>query len=458
MKSTHALLLVLVLGTTAMAGCLGGAKQDVQQTQLQRPREITEETERRFEELTQVIPSNYTFPGQELLEPLVVWVNDTVDSTANAAIESPQDDGGFNFNTFVKAQDFSQYIPPRQPTEIHIVLYWYGNPGQSADLDIFVDLPGTTTHYDPNTDQHFNWNIPVKRMVVNTVGVEAKQHLIGVQVTNGRIAPGQTMPYTLQVSFDYAKDVLTPHHPYAFTVPEGATGVVLRSVKVTGDEHIKAEFAMLSPQDELVSYTLYDDIAIPTESVFIPLRQPGEYVFYAYKMEGGFLSLKADAPVPLRDVRILPLAEERVVDFQNPAAPGVAGHSLTIDTGLLPVDGQQVETPYQEGARSPFNLDRFPLRIEGFFDGSGQSVAGDAEVRILNEKGVVYRAVRSARADMGEQGSLGWSGDHPPFMHADYSLLGKGSYTVSVVVNGYTGTIGHKVLSYDRGAAPSGGA
>lgn len=447
-----AVLLVLALSATVLAGCLGGAKQEVQPTENLKPREVTAETERRFEELTQVVPSNYTFPGQQALEPAVVWLNDTIDQAADMAFESPSDDGGMNFQTPLKVQDYARFIPPRQAVEIHIVLYWYGNPGQSADLDIYTDLPGRTSHHDPSTGQEMNYNIPVKRVVVNTVGVEGQDHLIGVQATNGRIAPGQSVQFFMQISFDYVKDVLTPYHPYAFELPQGATGVVLRSVKVTGDEHIQSTFAILSPDDELVSFQQYDDIAIPTESVFIPLKQPGEYVFYAYRMNGGFLSLKADSPVPMRDTRILPLREEHAVDFSNPAAPGTAQHDIRLRTGTL-ADDNVISTPYQEGANAgTFQVDKgYPLRIWGEFLGD-QTVSGDAEVRILNAKGVVFRAVRSLRADLGEQGSLGWSGDNPPWLMRDYSLLGKGSYTVSVVSDGYTGQIGHAILTYDRGA------
>lgn len=450
MKHRGAALLGLVLVSVALAGCFGQAKEDLRPTKALRPREITQEAERQFEELTQLIPPNYTFPGQEALEPVVVWLNGTIDSTANAAIESPNDDGGFNYKTYVIAEDVSRYIPPNQAAEVHIKLWWHGNPGQSADLDIFTDLPGIKSHHDPGTDQHFNWNIPVKREVVNTVGVAGRPHLIGVQVTNGRIAPGQQMPFFLEMRFDYAKDVLTAHHPYAFTLPEGATGVVMRSVKVFGDEHVKATFIVLDPQDNLVTFQEYNDIAIPTESVFIPLRQPGEHVFYAYEMTGGFLSLKADSPVPQREARILSLQEERAIDFQQPLAPGVVGRSVG-------AAGQSVETPYQPGAKAAtFTVERtWPLRVEGFFE-EGQSVAGDAEVRILGPSGdAVFRAVRSARVD-GSDGSMGWSGDNPPFVTRDFSKLGKGAYTVEVVVNGYTGKIGHSILTYDRGSAAGG--
>jgi hypothetical protein len=207
---------------------------------------------------------------------------------------------------------------------------------------------------------------------------------------------------------------------------------------------------MIDPNDEPVSFQEYDDIAIPTESVFIPLKQPGEYVFYAYRMVGGFLSLKADAPVPIRDVRILPLKEDHAVDFSNPAAPGVAQHDIQLRTGT-PLDGSPISTPYQEGAKAgTFTVDKgFPLRIWGEWLG-GQTVAGDAEVRITNAKGIVFRSVHTVRADLGEQGSLGWSGDQRPWVMSDPTLLGKGAYAVSVVSDGYTGQIGHAILTYDR--------
>jgi predicted small lipoprotein YifL len=446
-------MVALALLGVSLAGCLGGAKQDLQPASTLKPKEITKEAEKRFEELTQVVPSNYTFPGQQLLESVVVWLNDTIDTAADTAVENPRDDGGMDFQTVLKTVDISRYLPPRQAAEVHVKLYWYGNAGSSADLDIFTDLPGATGAYDPSTPQDWNWNIPVKRAVFDTVGVEGQPALVGVQAANGKILPGSDIPFFLQVQIDYARDVLTPHNAYAFTVPEGATGIVLRSVKVTGDEHIQARFAIISPQDELVSFTEFDDIAIPTESVFVPLRAPGEYVFYAHTMTGGFLSLKADSPVPQREVRILPLKEERVVDFAGvPAAAGVVAHDFGDVTGT----GTNVSTPYTEGSKASFTLDRFPLRVEGFFDSGGAALAGDVEQRILGPKGLVYDAVRSARVDT-DAGSLGWSGDHGVFRTSDPSLLGKGGYTVSVVIDGYTGSIGHTILTYERGPAAPGG-
>jgi hypothetical protein len=445
-------LVAMLLVLTAAAGCLGGAKPEELKSENLQPKEITKEARDRFEELTQVIPSNYTFPGQAVLEPVFSWFNDTIDTQADTALESPGDDGGMNFTTFLKTIDVSKEVPVGQPVEIHITLFWSGNPGQSADLDIFTDLPGAHGARDPGTGQEMNWNIPVKRIVVDTIGVAGANHLIGVQATNGRILPGQAVPFSVQMEFRYARDVLTPYHPWAFTVPEGATGVVLHSEKITGDEHIQAAFSVIGPADDLVAYTEYDDIAIPTESVFIPLRQPGEYIFYAYYMVGGFLSIKADAPVPSRDVRTLPLVEESAVDFSNPLSPGLAEHNLTFNTGTgAPIDGQSVATPYQEGSNAgTFTVEStFPLRIHGFFAGS-PALSGDAEVRIRNEQGIVYDAVRSLRADLGDQGSVGWTGDYGPFVVVDYSKLGKGSYDVSVVSDAYTGQIGHTILSYER--------
>ncbi|HEV8359827.1 MAG TPA: hypothetical protein VGR28_05150 [Candidatus Thermoplasmatota archaeon] len=457
MKAAAALL-ALLTASVAVTGCFGAAKQEAVTPTNLNAKEITNDTSKRFEELTQVIPSNYTFPGQRVLEHVLTWYNDTIDTTADTAFETPQDDGGMNFTTILKTMDVSSFIPPRQPAEVHITLWWSGNPGQSADLDIFTVLPGDSGAYDPGTGQEMNWNIPVKRRVVDTVGVEGHPMLVGVQATNGRIAPGSAVDFHVQIEFDYTSDVLTAYHPYAFTVPEGATGLVLHSEKITGDEHIDADFVVIGPDDNPISYQTYNDIAIPTESVFIPTRGPGEYVFYAYHMNGGFLSMKADAPVPVRDVRILPLKEESTVDFSNPLAPGVAEHNLTVATGLVgpPVDGLNVATPYQEGTQAAnFNVeDTFPLRIHGFFAGN-PTLAGDAEVRILNANGIVYDAVRGLRADLGDQGSLGWSGDAPPWATVDYSLLAKGAYTVSVVADGYTGQIGHTILTYERGSGGS---
>lgn len=441
-------LLAAALGMVVLtAGCIGGSQNDdVQQTKTIKPKEITKEAEKRFQEITSVIPLNYTIPGQQLLEKAVVWFNDTVDSAADASFESPKDEGGNNFMPVYKTFDLGKLLPAGQPAKVQLTLFWRGNPGSSADLDIFVDVPGLKTDHDGGDSQSMNWNIPVKRKTFVTVGVPGQNHLVGVQASEGRIAPGEQLPFAMEITVSYARDVLTPYHPYAFTVPQGASGIILESDKVGGSDHVKAKFVVIDPLDELVQYVEYNDIDIPSESIFVPTTQAGEYIFYAFAMEGGFLALKADVPVEENLVRILPRVEERIADFSDPMAPGVAEHTVQWDAV-----GQTIVTPgYREGRAAAFAVDKsFPLWITSFIDG-GQVVTGDVQIRISSAKGLVHDYVRTARVD-GDQGRLGFSGETAPFVFHDPSMLSKGSYTISQVVNGNGGgAIGHSVLTYQR--------
>ncbi|HVL87805.1 MAG TPA: hypothetical protein VM681_07380 [Candidatus Thermoplasmatota archaeon] len=443
---TKIAIALAVSAALLLAGCIGGAQNDgLKQTQTLKPKELTQEAERRFQELASAVPLNYSFVGQGLLLPVVTWFNDTIDGAANTALEGNKDEGGTRYNLVYKTTDVTRLIPPGQPAKVSVKLYWYGNPGQSADLDIFVNVPGLRTDHDDGDSQGMNWNIPVKRMGFTTVGVAGEPHEIGVQASQGLIAPGQPVNFFLEITVDYARDVLTPYHPYAFTVPQGASGIILRSDKVGGSDHVKAKFVIVDPNDELVQYVEYNDLDIPSESIFIPTRGPGEYVFYAYEMTGGFLSLRADVPVEENQVRTLRLAEERVVDFSGPANPGLVSHRIVWDLA-----GVNQETPYMEGAAAAFGVDKsYPLRVVGFLEGNNAAV-GDVQIRISSSQGLVFDYVRTARVD-NQQGSLGFSGDHHPFVFVDNSKLAKGSYAMSVVVNGMLqGQIGHAVLTYQR--------
>ena len=350
------------------------------------------------------------------------------------------------YNLARQVADVTSIIPPGQPTEIHITLYYYSQLGNSAKCDIYLDVPGTKTSFNPSNNDEFNWKFSVQRKVVNTVGVPGQKHEIGLECGNGRMTSG--IPFTIRMDVTYEKDVFTPYHPYAFQVPANASGIILESAKGGGPEHLRAWFIVVSPRDELVAFVDFNDIAIPTESVFIATPEPGEYVFYAHNMTGGFLRMRADSPVEQRDVRILRLAESREAFLTGPS-PGVAPrdwfHGPDPAAGLAPV-----ETPGAGGQEATFNVDgTFPLRIAAFIgDPASGSRTLMSDVRISSSKGLVAYLQRVARYD-DERGSLGVSQDEWNSAFQPWNLQ-KGAYTVQIVNNSPDASVGRIVTTYVR--------
>lgn len=382
--------------------------------------------------------TNYSFPAQAALPWVTAWFNGTVGPETNAAVENVRDDGGTDLNGVVRTMDVTPFLPPGQPTEIAIRLFWNAAEGNSADLDIYVDVPGTTTSTGDGAEE-LNFNIPSKTLVVNTVGVAGYAAKIGVQGANGRTT--SDLAFTVEMAFSYAKDVFTPAIPYAIPVPQNATGLILESVKAAGDEHVTARFVILDPTDAPIAYMEYNDIAIPTESVFIPVNGPGDYVFYAYDMRGGFLSAKAD--VGLKDTHARPLSvkEERVVDASAPA-PGVVGRNW-----LAPNPGGDV--PLTGGSTVDVNFPKFPLAVRAFIDAAGQGGAtGMCQIQITSPKGLVASATRIARVDSA-QGSVGYTDDEGQNNVFNPGNVTAGPYKITIVNNG-NGALGHTVLSYTR--------
>lgn len=432
-----ALVGVLVL-SVAMAGCLGGQKVE-QRAAPPPPKELSLEEQRRLEILAAPEIRNYTLPGSERLEPVVKWFNDTIGPEANTAYQDRNMRGGNDFNTVLKTYDVTDMVPDGQPTALRVKLVYFGQPLSSTKAHVYVCVPAHCSYFTDNNNDEFNWKATVEVVNVVTVGVSGEKHEVGIAAANGKMV--SPVAFSLEVQASYFQDVLTPFHAYAFKVPEGATGVTLRSVK-PGQEHLQAKFIVLDPQDELVSYTEYDDIAIVSESIFIPTRQPGEYVFYAQEMHNGFFTIVSDAPLGENNtLRTLPLTRTEVA-FSGGAAPGVPERDPT---------GAGVGVPgvfpaYAEGSKVPFSVDQgFPVEMGAFIQ---DGVTGAAEIRILSSKGEVYRLQRVARVDS-DQGSLGYTRDEANTM-TNWANLAKGAYSVSLVSDAVTGQMGAWYLTFSR--------
>lgn len=443
MKAHVALALAMSLAVPA-SGCLGFLKKEeadggVDRNQLIADELLGDEGRNALDDIASAKPKNFTFPGQLALPAAALWINGTVGPEANLAYEGNRDQGGIDYGSVYEVQDVSSYIPAGQPVEIFAKLYWNAQELNSADLDIVVDVPGLKTSHYPAKTEDMNWNFATKTMTINTVGVPGATHEIGIQANSGRTT--SDLSYSLYVEFHYPKDVLPPAVPYAITVPSNATGLMLESVKVRGDEHVQAEFIVVSPTDDLVGYVEFNDIAIPTESVFVPTSGPGEYVLYAFYMHGGFLSVKADAPPEKLEARTLATVITPTAVDASPS-PGMIDRdwgfgSAVEGTLVTPMTNQKSASFAIEGAH--------PLLVHATITGQGTLMT---QVRVTSPAGVVHEITRALRYD-DERGSIGYTADEGYDNWMDFAAVVKGAYTIDYVNDGPL-EIGYVVVTYQR--------
>ena len=430
------IVLALAVALPGLSGCLGlfGDEAEAALDDAALADVVGNATAARIEARAALVPRNYTFPDQRELPQVVVYKNGTVDAAALAAYEDRNDRGGNRYGVLVQADDYSGLIPAGQPVELSIKLSMAMQAGASADVDLYVDVPGTKTDWDPSSQDEFNWKFTAKAMSVSTLGVPGARHDIGVAISNGRIAPGSSLSYTLRIEATYLKDVLTPHLPWALQVPPNATGLVFDAVKGDGPENVRAKFVVIGPDDEKVGIVDFNDLSVST--VFVPTKGPGEYVFYAWEMTGGFLEVQADVPVPDRLARPLALQETAVALGAEPT-PGLPQRDWT-HRGLV--------TPPVGGSTASFAVTgTFPLRVVPTI---GEGATGAAEVRISSPAGLVSYLQRVARVDQGGN-SLGYTQD--AFNQAFHpEALQKGEYQVSFVNDSPNTPLGYVVLTYVR--------
>lgn len=435
MQLRKAALMAGLVVAVALSGCFGTSAPP-SAAPPPRAAEIDDAEFNRLELLAAPEIRNYSLAGSARLEPVVQWFNDTIGTEANVAYQDRNMRGGNDFNTVLKTFDISALLPEGQPVALRLKLVYFGQPGKSAKADLYACVPGTCTYYTTSNNDEFNWKATVETKNIVTIGVSGMPAEVGVAVANGKVT-AEPLEFGLEVQATYFSDVLTPYHAYGFTVPEGATGVTLKSVK-PGQEHLQAKFIVLDPQDELVAYTEYDDIAVVSESIFIPTRQPGEYVFYAQEMHNGFFTIVSDAPLGNDTaLRILPVTETRAALTTSGSAPGM------VERDIL---GAGAPTPWTKGADGSFSVDQgFPVEVGAYI---GEGVTGMAEVRLFSSKGEVFRLQRVARVDQA-QGSLGYTRDETNTL-TNWANLAKGAYAAEVVSNAVTGEFGYFVKTYTR--------
>lgn len=435
--------IVALVALALLSGCFGKdvATASTDEDQALVDAILGDDGRQKLVDAADIIPKNYSFPGQALLPPQTLVIPGAVATDANGAYEGERDEGGIDYGNEIEWTDISSLLPPGQPAELTIRLVWDASEANSADLDIALDVPGTRTSYSA-TSETWNWNLAVKQAVVNTVGVEDAPARIGVQASSGTVTQG--FPYTLEVRVSYVKDVLTPYHAWLLDVPAGASGLILESEKAGGDEHVSSQFLVIGPEDDLVAFVDFNDLDIPTQSVFVPTRAAGPHVFYALTMHGGFLRVKADERLDDTQARPLALVETATVDMATPA-PGYAAKDVFNGSeaeGVMPKEdaGAVTLSFTPEGP--------FPLRVEAFVRGQ---VVGMSKITLSSPLGVVDEKVVIGRyAD--PRGTIGYTSDHRegPDHVASWKNLQKGAWSARIVNDSPGVELGHVVLTYTR--------
>lgn len=437
-------LLALALAPTlAFAGCFGDKIESASADDDQDLADsiLGEEGRDRLVDAAAIVPKNYSFAGQLRRPTVTLQIPATVSADMTGGYEAERDEGGIDYNNKIQWHDVSSLLPPGQPAEIVVKLVWDASEANSGDLDIALDVPGTQTTYSA-TSETWNWNLAVKQAVVNTVGVEGLPARVGAQVSSALVSQG--FAYTLDIQVTYPADVLTPYHPWELDVPEGAGGLILESEKAGGDEHVTSQFIVVDGDDQLVAFVDFNDLNIPTQSVFIPTPKAGKHVFYAFTMNGGFFRVKADASLGDSAARPLPLVQRETVDSAGPA-PGLAGKDVfngSAAQGTMPREDVGAQTV----AFSPEGP--FPLRVEAFIRGP---VVGMAKITLESPLGVVDQKTVIARYQ-DERGSLGYTSEHRGSVdhESTWKNVQKGAWTATIVNDSPDAQLGHVVTTYER--------
>lgn len=426
-----AFVLAAIMSAVVLAGCFGGDEKGSDFTLDDVPQEITKNDLDRIEaEVLEQDPRRFAFPGQELLQNVTLLFEDTLGMAAGVGAELPNDNGYADLGGEVVAFDLAEHVPADQPVEVRMKLKWWGNPGASADMDIWTDVPGHNDAYDANQfDESMNWNIVTKERVVNTVHLEGEPFQVGFQVQNGKILHPDGVDYQFEVQIYFAKDVIVPGVPYELTLPPTATGFIFESVPLAGSEHIDSEFVVIGPDDQLVRHIKHNDIA--TETLFIATPQTGPHVVYAQNMHGGFLRVETDAPNPDFEVRRL----ERIVAETNVAQDAI----------VEPGAGETGGTTGSFDAPATF-----PVDVYAYARPSGTTGAGAAGSVILNITSALGHVSMVDATAWGDSDALGRLGLRQTEVH-DKSNLAAGTYNWRLTGNGGLGIeVGYGVVTYGR--------
>lgn len=417
-----ALLTTLALVAVALSGCTDdGGEIEPDDIPVAISREQVEELEAR---ILEEHPREFAFPGQSLAEPVVRFINETLSPGTGMGLEPINDESVADFGGTIVVHDISDLVPANQPVEIRAALKWFGDPGASADVDFYINVPGTKTTFSDRNEESWNWAIINKQAVLNTARIEGEPFEIGLQVQNGKIIHPDGMRYQIEITAHFVEGVIAPYIPWAVTVPEGATGLIIESEPVTGDEHVTTEMIIVSPSDTIHRAVVHNDIG--TETLFIPVRAPGEYVVYISEQHGGFVRLETDIPNPAFEARAL----TKTVEVRSlhsgvimAPAPDGYGEEGVIDTGALPA-----------------------LDVRAYIGGSPLALEGDVQIDVLSGGNVVHSLLAQGTVH-GDEGRLGQA----VVEHSDRKLITPEGFSYGLRGNvGLGGDVGVIVTGYQR--------
>lgn len=334
-------MLALTIATVALAGC----SDEPEEEETVIPGSISQEQVEELEErATEQFPRTVQFPGQilEKVDPIVGVFEGRLDPLEGLGVEWPDDTGPVSLAGEIKTFDLNSVgdIPEGQPIEVRLKLKWWGDPGSSVDMDIYVDVPGTNDGYDPTSDdESWNWNIVTKFRVVNTVNT-GDPLLVGMHLQNAKNPHPDGVRYELHYEIHFPPNVLGPLVAYGVTVPDDASVLIFESEPVVGDEHVTSQIVVYDADDNLVIDKWHNDIA--SETYQVPIRGGGEYVIYAKYMHGGFLRVETDVQNPDFEARALTttITETSVGSALDLGAVALSGYGQTGDVSVtgIPVD------------------------------------------------------------------------------------------------------------------------
>ncbi len=333
----NAINIALIFAVVAFAGC----NEKPAETQDANPGIISQDQVEELEERAlEQHPRVVKFPDQTAseLEPIKDLFEGRLSPGEGLGVEWPNDNGQIALQGHVTTFDLGAQtsIPDYQPVEIRLKLKWWGDPGSSVDMDIYVDVPGTNDGHDATSDdESWNWNIVTKFRVVNTVKLPGEDLLVGMHLQNGKNMHPDGVRYELHYEIHFPPNVLAPLVAYGITVPDDANILIFESEPVVGDEHVTSQIVLVDPDDQVVVDRWHNDIA--TETYSVPIRGGGEYVLYAKYMHGGFLRIETDVQNPDFEARALTTTITEVVEGTAPG-PNTAAPAGYAVQGDLPAD------------------------------------------------------------------------------------------------------------------------
>lgn len=384
-----------------LAGCLGDGKtgrsedDDVAPLQpvseeerrelLRRERQFVEagEGEKKIEEAASDLPFNFSFPGQLELPEVLVHFNGSLAPTDGVSHEAPRDEGATSVNPVYKTTEVTEHLPPGQPAEVSVTLFWKNDLGSSADLDIYVKLPGIETERSLQ-DQYLKFGANFELATFSVVG-DGQPAFVGVQGSND-VTALRPLEFQMRILFTYVSDVVGPRVPYLVNVPPEGRSLVFVSEKAAGEDHIEARLVLVGAAGEVLTVE-YNDVNIPDQQQAAVVG-PGEWVVFAYAMHGGFLRVKADAPLP--QSKALALATDEVVTVVADAVGASAWPAQ--GTAGWDTDGGRVPLLLWASVKNP-------------------SATKNVSLEVSNEKGRVLVYNRWARLDADGRTTVGYTDD-----------------------------------------------